>query len=321
MTNTELEQRLSETVANERRTTVELLNLINVAMQRRLYLERGFSSMFDWLVRGFGYSESAAYRRISAARLLKMVPDAGARLESGQVSLSSLAHAQSVMRAQEKKFGTKVSAEIQAQVVEQIGGKSRVETDRTLISMFPDVAPVASAERAVAVDESTTRLSVNLPLEVMKDLDRVKELLSHALPDGDYARAIARIAREFLERNDPLRKPISEAKKWKSTSPTKNMKSASAAKNLKSTSAAKKTCVTSVRRQTIQKAGGRCTYKDAKTGRVCGTRYQAQVDHIVPRALGGGNEPENLRCLCGKHNRLMAEKILGDWRAAERRRD
>ncbi|MGE0527948.1 MAG: HNH endonuclease [Bdellovibrionales bacterium] len=31
------------------------------------------------------------------------------------------------------------------------------------------------------------------------------------------------------------------------------------------------------------------------------------MDHVLPRALGGGHELSNLRCLCDVHNRLMAD--------------
>ncbi len=46
-----------------------------------------------------------------------------------------------------------------------------------------------------------------------------------------------------------------------------------------------------------------CAYTDAKTGKRCGSRFQLQRDHIHGFALGGSNEPENLRLLCAQHNR------------------
>ncbi|MGZ3695230.1 MAG: HNH endonuclease [Bdellovibrionota bacterium] len=54
-----------------------------------------------------------------------------------------------------------------------------------------------------------------------------------------------------------------------------------------------------------------CTFKDPKTGKICGTRYQSQSDHVQPRALGGTNDPENLRPLCRQHNMLRAEHTYG----------
>jgi hypothetical protein len=45
----------------------------------------------------------------------------------------------------------------------------------------------------------------------------------------------------------------------------------------------------------LQKAGWCCEQ--------CGTRTDVQVEHVVPVAFGGSNEPCNLTALCGTHNR------------------
>jgi 5-methylcytosine-specific restriction endonuclease McrA len=38
-----------------------------------------------------------------------------------------------------------------------------------------------------------------------------------------------------------------------------------------------------------------------------------QVDHIVPRALGGGDEPENLQGLCQAHNAAKGDGRPYRW--------
>lgn len=45
----------------------------------------------------------------------------------------------------------------------------------------------------------------------------------------------------------------------------------------------------------LRKAGWKCEE--------CGTRDDVQVEHVVPVAFGGSNEPGNLSALCGRHNR------------------
>ena len=57
--------------------------------------------------------------------------------------------------------------------------------------------------------------------------------------------------------------------------------------------------------------GGRCVWKNPKTGKVCGSEYRIQLDHEVPWALGGDNSTWNIRCLCFQHNQLEAEKWFG----------
>jgi hypothetical protein len=59
-----------------------------------------------------------------------------------------------------------------------------------------------------------------------------------------------------------------------------------------------------------RRAGDACEY-EGPSGKRCESRFQTQVDHIIPLARGGTNEVGNLRVLCRNHNLLMAQKTLG----------
>ena len=61
---------------------------------RGLYLERGFSSLFDYAVRELGYSDAAAARRIGAMRLCADQADAREGLRDGSLTLSAAAELQ-----------------------------------------------------------------------------------------------------------------------------------------------------------------------------------------------------------------------------------
>ncbi len=54
---------------------------------------------------------------------------------------------------------------------------------------------------------------------------------------------------------------------------------------------------------------GRCTYTSS-LGIRCDSTAHLQIDHITPFCRGGKHTLDNLRVLCGKHNRLAARKIL-----------
>lgn len=66
-----------------------------------------------------------------------------------------------------------------------------------------------------------------------------------------------------------------------------------------------------VRDEVFVRHSGRCAYVGTD-GRRCGSTHALQVDHIRPVAHGGKGTPGNLRLLCARHNRLEAERILGD---------
>ena len=57
------------------------------------------------------------------------------------------------------------------------------------------------------------------------------------------------------------------------------------------------------KRQVWQRDGGGCRYVDRVTGQRCTSRHLLQMDHIVPYALGGGADPDNLRLLCAAYHR------------------
>ena len=58
-----------------------------------------------------------------------------------------------------------------------------------------------------------------------------------------------------------------------------------------------------VRRQVWERDRGCCSYADRGSGRRCGSRHLLEIDHVVPYALGGSAEPDNLRLLCAAHHR------------------
>jgi len=70
------EELISQTdllVKKEREVTAELIRHLCEIEARRLHLELGFGSMFEFLTKHYGYSEGAADRRLSAMRLSKSV--------------------------------------------------------------------------------------------------------------------------------------------------------------------------------------------------------------------------------------------------------
>jgi 5-methylcytosine-specific restriction endonuclease McrA len=65
-----------------------------------------------------------------------------------------------------------------------------------------------------------------------------------------------------------------------------------------------------VRREVWERDGGRCTFVLA-SGEACGSTHRLELDHIVPRALGGASTADNLRIRCKGHNLEEARRVLG----------
>jgi hypothetical protein len=79
---------LKALVVKERETLTEILNYLIEVENRRIYLARGYSSLFAFLTSELGYSESAAQRRIEGMRLLRDLPEAEEKIEKGELSLT-----------------------------------------------------------------------------------------------------------------------------------------------------------------------------------------------------------------------------------------
>ena len=179
-------------VKSERKITNEILCDILSAEDKRVHLELGYSSLFDWLTNGHGYSEGAAQRRIQAARLMSLVPEISEKLIDGKTNLTNVAKAQSVFRMQEK-MGPKLSPTQKMEVIEKLESKSSQDAEKTLSQMFPEVAAQMQIERKVMIDDQAAEL-----------LERVRELLSHKLPEASLSDVAAYLAEEYIKKNDPL---------------------------------------------------------------------------------------------------------------------
>ena len=81
-------------IRHERHLQGAIIDHLAEINARGLYLERGFSSLFDYAVRELGYSDAAAARRIGAMRLCADQPDAREGLRDGSLTLSAAAELQ-----------------------------------------------------------------------------------------------------------------------------------------------------------------------------------------------------------------------------------
>ena len=300
LTDAALIVRLRQLNRAERRVTVELLHHLNELERRRCYAGLGFTSAFDFLTRDLGYSESAAWRRIQAARLLRAVPDAAGKIESGSVNLTTLAQAQTAIKAEEKRTGEKLSIEKKSAAVAEVETASSRQAEPNLNSMFPEVAreKEATRESVRSVGDDHVRAHVTLTREQMSKLERLKEVLSHRNFGASLAEIIEAAADELLERRDPLRKVVKARKTTQC-----NTGAGVALRDTKAISP-------STRNFIFHRDEGKCQFQN-QSGVVCGSRFQVEIDHTVPRAHGGGNESKNLRLLCRTHNLHAAEVALG----------
>jgi hypothetical protein len=110
-------------------------------------------------------------------------------------------------------------------------------------------------------------LQVTLSSAGRADLERAKELLSAALSGASWAAIIERLAREFVERTDPLLKPARKERENESR-PNRHRRNPAAIRR----------CVG------LQRAEGRFEFVDREMGRRCEAR--ARISKLITSSLG-----------------------------------
>ena len=181
MTNAQINDELAREIKSERKITNRIFKLIILTEDRKLHLQRGFSSLHKWLVQEHKYSAPAAYRRIQAARLLRSVPSVESKIESGAVNLTTLAQAQSMIRTQEMNSKQKVSNKTKHEAVAKIVGLNSLDAEQSLMDLLPENISAVKRESVTVINSGTQRLSTNLTNQAMADLQRAKELLAHTI--------------------------------------------------------------------------------------------------------------------------------------------
>ena len=109
---------------------------------RMLYLHRGFSSLFDYVTRGLGYSDGAAYRRIGAMKLCAQVAGTRERLRDGSLTLDAAAQLQSAFDRRDRK---------RRRVTRGVGpAASAAPAPNAVVAAGPAMRPNGSAPTAAA---------------------------------------------------------------------------------------------------------------------------------------------------------------------------
>ena len=251
-------ERTKELSGIEHHLEVVVIDHLREIHKRRLYLRRGFSSLFDYAVRELGYSDAAAWRRIKAMRLCADVDGVRERLQNGSMTLNAAAQLQHAFDRQERKkeraarsaprgagFGAAAQSqdgsapertptpvldpvpvldlEARRELVDQASGKSSRQVMQILAEVDPELA--APAERVRPLGGGHWELKAVIDDECRRGLERLKGLLSHVDPHLTMGQLMGRLVREGLDRHDPARPP-----RGRRTAPAKGAEQTSAPK-------------------------------------------------------------------------------------------
>lgn len=276
-----IHERLMCLSKEERKITAELIEYLAQVDMRRIYLELGFQSLFDYVTRGLGYSEGSAMRRINAARMLKTVSEDTKeiqfKIESGSIKLTQLSETYQKIKVYEKEHKTKLTKEHKSEIIQVLQNKTNKETEKVLAEMFQ----LKAIERTEIRTKHNERVEIRFSLskEEYELIENIKQRLSHSVPSNDIKDLILYLCHKTRKNMDRAESTTTVA--------VKPMSKASIAK-LKS------------------KSDHQCSHVHRFTKKRCDSKSFLEIDHVTPKAWGGANASGNLRVLCREHNQYEA---------------
>lgn len=275
----ELETKFRVLVKKEKLILHDILIYIREIDRRRLYLDRARASLFEYLTKDYGYSSSAAMRRINAARLIGEIPEISEHIQAGTINLTQLSEMSRGIREREALIPEPVSLELKKEVYKNIQNKNGLETQQ-IVAATLQIVPKKKESLRQQADESIL-LHISLTKPQFHKLNESRSKASHMLwqknRTASWGDVIGFLSEYFLEQT-----------------------------LLKSSSFPKYKI-----KALLEKSNGCCQHYDKEKKVTCGSRYNLQIDHIQPKWAGGSDDISNLQLLCASHNRHKYEREAG----------
>ena len=181
LSNDQLLLQTKNLVQKERQINILVLQHLQEIESRKLYLKRGFSSLFEYTVKELGYSESSAYRRIKAMKLCKELPETKLKMAKGELNLCTASKLQTVFEKQEKQIKNKALKE-QATITKILLDKNKkTQSNQRLIDDAPILHNEESLHHQVPISKAQKR---DLIKQVQgKSTKETEKLLSNTFPE------------------------------------------------------------------------------------------------------------------------------------------
>lgn len=322
---------LKSLVRREKEIVVEVIEYLKEIEIRKLHLARGYSSLFSFATEFLGYSEAEAHIRIQAARLSQSLPEVRTLIESGELSLSVAASAQTHFRRENlrrKEAGKMfLSAQEKREALKSVAGSSRREAEQNLNIHFAQ--PSRTPLRIEVSPELKDKISRLMDLMAHKNFDRNIDKMIELLVDAELARYEKKLALQEESKTDHgtktkptyscsegglfgLRSESDATQPHTGTSQIQNGKSPVRAplRLRRKLSRIRRHIPRATQALLWTKHNGACAYRDPISGKRCNSTHALQIDHRVALAKGGSNDPENLALLCANHNLWKADRAI-----------
>lgn len=309
LSNKALDEKLNQLVSGEREILTEIIIHIREVACRKMYLDFGYSSLFDYLTLRMGYANGSAQRRIDAARLSLDVPAVIDHIESGDLNLSQISVMAQAMR--QVPGDIKVDKETKEQLISELCEKTVAQSE-VLISKALNT-PIKDITKTKYQKDESIRLEITFTKEQWEKLTRARDLLSHMLSDGSWDKAIEYMSDLVIQKKDKTTIKRTKPVKSESLVPcgSGDQFLNQALEPVKTNKRNPRTHIpVPIQRQVLNRDRC-CQYQSKLTNQKCGSTWKLEIDHIKPLWAGGSSELENLRALCAAHNNKVYQEQAG----------
>lgn len=313
-------------VETERFSLVDFLLHLGELDRRKACDRTSHASIFNYLTRHLGFSESDAVRRVRVAQAARKYPSILGMLGRGELHIVGVSLLVPIL-----------TAENYHRLLKKASRRSTREIDRMVADLRPAEAPPRDRIRAQpaaavvglpALSASTTDysspeqpgscefpgLNISIPIEkpmlpvegpprrvvftfsafedIRELLDEARDLLRHRFPMGRMEDIVGEALRRLIKEERPGE--IGRRRKTAAADPESRR------------------IAKWIRDEVWRRDGGRCVYA-GPDGVMCGETGWLEFDHVIPWALGGkSDDPANIRLLCRVHNAAEARRVFGN---------
>jgi hypothetical protein len=189
----QIHARAVEVATRYKRDEAELVDVIQQVQEHRVYLEKEYSNVYEYVVSELRLSENVAQTLVAIAKKARQVPELKTTLQAGGMTLSNARRVVSVLTPENKDEWIKMASELSNRKLEKEIARIRPQ------ELTPEKASYVTADRM--------KLEVGLSEGEMLRLRRVQDLLSQSMRRSvSLEETLAALSEEYLRRHDPMEK-------------------------------------------------------------------------------------------------------------------
>lgn len=274
---------VSRLATGERDATVSLIAHLAELHARRLHQRAGFSSLYTYCIDVVGLSESEAYDRVKAAKLVRRYPAILTLLAAGQINLTTV-----------RLVAPHLTAGNNEELLVAACGKRKRELQELLAQRFPQADVPFSIVHSLS--PGRYRVTFTASASTYEKLQLAQDLLRHVIPSGDPAQIFERAL-------DVLVEALLKEKYAATDRPRASRGQMDDSRNIPA----------EIKRAVHLRDRGRCRYV-GPDGHRCGERSFVEFHHVRPYAAGGPCTVDNIELRCRAHNVYESDAFFGPAR-------